>query len=167
MHYSSTSVRRWLFTFLTSLKLLNRIWRNLTGRMALYQVNFFLVRSEKQDGHPDLWLAEIFSSPLKLPNGIPRWNERKQYLNILDKFVFGADRKTKTSRLGLPLAETFSTLSLTPLNRICWRKNSMSSTKFVVLGPIRKARRQPWHLIGWYIINFLTETTWLEFKETW
>ena len=32
----------------------------------LYQVLCFLCRSEKQDGHPGLWLAEIFStSPLK------------------------------------------------------------------------------------------------------
>ena len=41
MHYSTTSVRRWLFIFLTSLKLLNRIWRNLIGRMTVYRVNGF------------------------------------------------------------------------------------------------------------------------------
>ena len=58
----------------------------------------------------------------------------------LTNLFFGTDRKTKTSRLGIPLAETFSTSSLTPLNRIWWRKNSMSSTKFVVLGPIRNTR---------------------------
>ena len=126
---------------------------------------FFPGRSEKQDGCPDHWLAETFSSPLKLPTGISRWNERKQYLNILDKFVFGADRKMKTSRLGLPLAETFSTSSLTPLNSEF--DDSMSFTKFVVLGPIRNTRWPPWPLIGWYIFNFLSETTWLEFKETW
>ena len=96
MHYSTTSVRRRLFKCLTSVKLLNRIWRNLTGRMAVYQVNvFFSGRSGKQDGRTDLLLAETFSSPLKLPKGISWWNERKQYLNILDKFVFGGWKENK------------------------------------------------------------------------
>ena len=61
----------------------------------------FLGRSEKQDGCPGLWLAEIFStSPLKPLNGIQR--------NLTES------------------------------------KISMSSTKFVFFGPIRKQKWPPW-----------------------
>ena len=59
---------------------------------------------------------------------------------------------------GLWLAETFSTSSPKPLNGIQWNltgsKISMSSTKFVFLGPIGNTRWPPWHLIGWDIFDF-------------
>ena len=37
-------------------------------------------------------------------------------------------------------------------------KISMSSTKFVFFGPIRKIRWRPWPLIGWDIFDFFSKT---------
>ena len=75
----------------------------------------FSGRSEKQDGRPSLWLAEIFStSPLKPLNRIP--------------------------------------------GNLTGSKIEMSSTKFVLLGPIGKTRWPPQPLIGWDIFDFFSET---------
>ena len=89
--------------------------------------------------------------------------DRKQDLNVLYQVcVFRANRKNKMATLGLWLAETFSTSPLKPLNRIqrnlTGSKISMSSTKFVFLGPIGKTRWPPWPLIGWDIFDFSSET---------
>ena len=68
----------------------------------------------------------------------------------------------KTRWTPWPLAETFSTSPLKPLNGIqqnlTGRKILMSSTKFVFFGPIRKTRWPPWPLIGWDIFDFSSET---------
>ena len=60
------------------------------------------------------------------------------------------------------LAETFSTSSLKPLNRIqrnlAESKISTSSTKFVFFGPIGKTRWPPWPLIVLDIFDFFSET---------
>ena len=80
---------------------------NETGQEATSQRPLpslcFSGRSEKQDGRPDLWLAETFStSPLKPLNGIQQnltgtW---KQHLNVLYQVcVFRADRKNKMAAL--------------------------------------------------------------------
>ena len=76
--------------------------------------------------------------------------------------VFRADRKKKQDgRPGLWLANTFSTSSLKPLNRIkqnlTGSKISVSSTKFVFFVPIMKTRRPPWPLIGWDNFDFSSE----------
>ena len=222
----------------------------------------FSGRSEKQDGHPGLWLAETFStSSLKPLNGIqlnltgskistsstkfvffgpigktrwPPWPligwdifdffsetaernsmklDRKQDLNVFYLVcVFRADRKNKIAALvsdwlrhfrlllwnrwmefnetwqearskrplpslcflrrsekqdgrpGLWLAETFSTSPLKPLNGIqlnfTGSKISMSSTKFVFLGPIGKTRWLPLPLIDWDIFDFSETAEW-------
>ena len=56
---------------------------------VLYQDCFFLSWSEKQDGHPGLWLAETFStSALKPLNGI-QWNLTGRKISTSStKFVF-------------------------------------------------------------------------------
>ena len=70
------------------------------------------------------------------------------------KFVFWADRKNKMAAW-LWLVETFSTSPLKPLKGIqrnlIGSKISMSSTKFVFLGPIGKTIWSLWSLIGWDI----------------
>ena len=89
--------------------------------------------------------------------------DRKQNLNIpYQDFVFRADRKNKDGRLGLWLAETFSTSPLKLLNGIqrnlTGSKISTSSTKIVFFGPIGKTRRPPWPLNRWDIFDFSSET---------
>ena len=74
---------------------------------------------------------------------------RKQDLNVLYQvYVFRADRKKQDGRPGLWFAETFSTSPLKPLNGIqrnlTGSKISMSFTKFVFFGPIRKQKWPPW-----------------------
>ena len=50
----------------------NKTWREVRSQCPLSSL-CFSGRSEKQDGHPGLWLAETFStSPLKLLSGIQR-----------------------------------------------------------------------------------------------
>ena len=58
-----------------------------------------LGRSENQDGHPCLWLAETSSTSLKLLNGI-HWNLTGSKILISSTmFVFWADLKTKMAAL--------------------------------------------------------------------
>ena len=53
----------------------------------------FSGQSEKQDGHPGLWLAETFLTSLKPLNGIQTKLDRKQDLNVLYQFcIFRADQ---------------------------------------------------------------------------
>ena len=64
---------------------------------VLYQV-YALGRSIKQDGGPGLWLAETFSTSLKLLNWI-QWLDRKQNLNVFYRVCdFRADRKNTLGR---------------------------------------------------------------------
>ena len=70
----------------------------------------------------------------------------------LPSLCFSSRLEKQDGRPGLWLAETFSTSSLKPLNRIqrnlTGSKISMPSTKFVFFGPIGKTRWPPWPLIG-------------------
>ena len=80
----------------------------------------------------------------------------------LPSLCFSGGSEKQDGRPGLWLAETFSTCPLKPLNGIQWNltgsKISMSSTKFVFFGLIRKARWPPWPLIGWDILDLSSET---------
>ena len=104
-------------------------------------------------GHPAMgktrwppWLLigwDIFNFSSETPERNSRIFDRKPDLYVLYKVcVFRADRKKQDGRPGLWLAETFSTSSLKPLNRIQRNlkgsKISTSSTKFVFFGPIGK-----------------------------
>ena len=139
---------------------------------VLYQVCVFFGRSEKQDGRPGLWLAEIFStSPLKPLNGI-QWNlTGSKILRSSTKFVLFLGRSEKQDgRPGLWLAETFSTSPLKPLNRIqrnlTGSKILMSSTNFVFFGLIGKKMAA---LASDWLRHFrlLLWNRWTEFNETW
>ena len=126
---------------------------NLTGSKisTSLQSLCFLGLSEKQDGHPGLWLAETFSTSFLKPlNGIQR--------NLTGSKISTSSLKSGRSekqdcRPGLWLAETFSTSPLKSLNRIQWNltgsKITTSSTKFVFLQPIGKTIWSPLPLIGW------------------
>ena len=88
----------------------------------------------------------------------------------LFKFVFfglilGWSEK-QDGRPSLWLAETFSTSSLKPLNRIrqnlTGSKISTSFTKSVFFCLIGKKRWPPWPMIGWDIFDFSSRSMWDE-----
>ena len=89
------------------------------------------------------------------------WQEARPQ-RPLPSLCFSGRSEKQDGRPGLWLAETFSTSSLKPLNGIqgnlTGSKISMSSTKFMFLGPIGKTRWPPWPLIGWDIFDFFSET---------
>ena len=89
------------------------------------------------------------------------WQEARSQRPLLCLCFSGRSEK-QDGRLGLWLAETFSTSPLKLLNRIQWNltgsKILMSSTKFVFFGPIGKTRWPPWPLIGWDIFDFSSAT---------
>ena len=141
---------------------LNETWQEARSQRPLPSL-CFSGQSEKQDGHPGIWLAETFStSPMKPLNRI-QWNLIGSKMSTSStKFVFfGRIRKTRWPPWPL-IGWEFSTSPLKPLNGIQRNmkgsKMSSSSTKFVFLGPIGKTRWPPWPLIGWDIFDFSSET---------
>ena len=89
------------------------------------------------------------------------WQEARSQ-SPLPSLCFSGWSEKQDGRPSLWFAETFSTSSLKPLNRIqqnlTGKKISMSSTKFVFFGPIGKIRWPPFPLIGWDIFDFFSET---------
>ena len=146
------------------LKSLNGIQRNLTGsKISMSSTKFVFFGSIGKTRWPPQpligWHILDFSDTAERNSTKV---DRKQDLNALYQVcVIRADRK-KDGRPGLWLAETFSTSSLKSLNGIqrnlTGSKISMSSTKFVIFGPIGKTRWPPWPLIGWDILDFFSET---------
>ena len=66
----------------------NETWQEARSQRPLPSL-CFSGRSEKQDGHPGLWLAETFStSPLKPLNGIQRNLTGRKIYTPSTKFVF-------------------------------------------------------------------------------
>ena len=95
----------------------------------------------------------------------------KQDLNVLYQVcVFRADRLKKDGRPGLWLAETFFTSPLKPLNGIqrnlTGSKISMSSTKFVIFGPIRKNKMAALAYDCLRHFRLLLWNRWMEFNKT-
>ena len=112
----------WLKYFSTSSpQPLNGFWRNLTGSKSStpsIKFVFFLCRSEIQEGHPGLWLAETF---FDLFSTTVEWIltklDRKQILNTLYQVcIFRADRKSKMAALASDWLKHYSTSSPQLLN---------------------------------------------------
>ena len=130
---------------------------------VLYQVCVFRAdRKNKMAALASDWLRHF---RLLLWNRWMEFNETWQEARsqcLLPSLCFSGRSEKQDGRPGLWLAETFSTTPLKPLNRIqrnlTGSKISMSSTKFVFFGPIRKTRWPPWPLIGWDIFDFSAET---------
>ena len=130
---------------------------------VLYQVCVFRAdRKNKMAALASDWLRHF---RLLLWNHWMEFNETWQYgrsQHPLPSLCFSGRSEKQDGRPGLWLAETFSTFPLKLLNRI--QRNltgsniSTSSTKFVFFGPIGKTRWPPWHLIGWDIFDFSSET---------
>ena len=114
--------------------------------------------SEKQDGHPCLWLAETFStSPLKPLNTI----KRNLTGNKIFKFVFGPIRKTRWLPwilIGWDILDFPSETAKRNSTKL-YRKQDLDVLFHVcVFGLIGKTRWPPLTLIGWAIIDISFET---------
>ena len=126
---------------------------------VLYQVCVFWAdRKNKMAAMASDWLRHF---RLLLWNRWTEFNETWQEARsqrLLLSLCFSGRSEKQDGRPGLWLAETFSTSPLKPLNGIqlnlTGSKISMSSTKFVFLGPIGKTRWPPLPLIGWDIFDF-------------
>ena len=76
----------------------NETWQEARSQRPLPSL-CFSGRSEKQDSRPGLWLAETFSTSLKLLNRIQRILIGSKISTSSTKFVFWADRKNKMAAL--------------------------------------------------------------------
>ena len=150
------------FSSETTERNLTKLYRKVDLNV-LYQVCVFRAdRKNKMAALASDWLRHF---RLLLWNRWTEFNETWQEARSqrpLPSLCFSGRSEIQDSRPGLWLAETFSTSSLKPLNGIqgnlTGSKISMSSTKFVLFGPIRKTRWPPWPLIGWDIFDFSSET---------
>ena len=130
---------------------------------VLYQVCIFRAdRKNKMAALASDWLRHFL---LLHWNRLTEFNETWQEARsqgLLQSLCFSGRSEKQDGGPGLWLAETFSTSPLKPLNGIqrnlIGSKISMSSTKFVFFGLIRKTKWPPWPLIGWDIFDFSTET---------
>ena len=130
---------------------------------ALFKVCVFRAdRKNKMAALASDWLRHF---RLLLWNRWTEFNETWQEARSqgpLPSLCFSGRSEKQDGRLGLWLAETFSTSPLKPLNGIQQNltesKISTPSTKFVFFGPIGKTRWPPWPLIGRDIFDFSSET---------
>ena len=141
----------------------NETWQEARSQCPLPSL-CFSGRSEKQDGRPDLWLAETFStSPLKPLNRIQRNLTGSKISMSSTKFVFNTPiGKTKWPPwplIGWDIFDFSSETTAPNSTNLTGSKISTSSTKFVFFGPIGKTRWSPQPLIGWDIFDFSSVTT--------
>ena len=130
---------------------------------VLYQVCVFWAdRKNKMAALASDWLRHF---RLLLTNRWTEFNETWQKTRSqrpLPSLCFSGRSEKQDGRLGLWLAETFSTSPLILPNviqrNLTGSKISTSSTKFVFFGPIGKTRWPSWLLIGWDIYDFSSET---------
>ena len=154
-------------TFSTSsLKLLNRIQRNLTGSKISTPytkfVFFGMIGKTRWPPWPLIGL-DIFDFSSETAERNSTKLDRKQDLKALYQVcVFRDDRKNKMAALASDWLRHFSTSTLKPLNGIqrnlTGSKISKPSTKFVFFRPIGKTRWPSWPLIGRDIFDFSSET---------
>ena len=140
----------------------NQTWQEARSQRPLPRL-CFSGWSEKQDGHPGLWLAETFlTSPHKGLNGIQRNLTGSKIPMSSTKFVFfGPIRKTRWPLWPLIRWDIldFSSKTAERNKTKLDRKQDLNALYQVcVFGPIRKTRWPPWPLIGWDIFDFFSET---------
>ena len=140
----------------------NETWQEARSQCPLLSL-CFSGRSEKQDGQPDLWLAETFStSPLKPLNGIQRNLTGSKISTSSTKFVFfgpiGKSRWPPWPLIGWDIFD-FSSETAERNSLKLDRKQDLNVLYQVwVFGLIGKTRWPPWPLIGWDIFDFSSET---------
>ena len=102
-------------------------------------------RSEKQDGHPCLWLAETFSTSLKQQNGIQRNLTGSKISISPTKYVFSGRSEKEDGRSGHRLADTFSSLNRWIEFNKTWQeaRSHRQIPSLCIFGPIGERRWPP------------------------
>ena len=138
---------------------------------VLYQVCVFSGRSEKQDCHPGLWLAETFStSPLKPLNGIQRNLTGSNILTSPTKFVFfgpiGKTRWPPWPLIGWDIFD-FSDTAERNSTTLDWKQDLNILYQVCVFKADRKIKIAA--LASDWLRHFrlLLLNRWTEFNETW
>ena len=140
----------------------NKTWQEARSQCPLQSL-CFSGRSEKQDGRPGLWLAEIFStSPLKPLNRIWRNLTGSKISTSSTKFVFfmpiGKTRWPLWPLIGWDIFDFSSETTERNWTKLDRKQNLNVLYQVCVFGPIGKTRWPPWSLIGCDIFYFSSET---------
>ena len=140
---------------------------NETWQEARYQRPLpslcFSGRSEKQDGRPDRWLAETFStSPLKPLNRIQRNLTGSKISRSSTKFLFfwpiGKTRWLPWPLIGWDIFDFFSETAERNSTKLDRKQDLNVLYQVCVFWPIGKTRWPPWPPIGWDIFDFSSKT---------
>ena len=149
----------------------NETWQEARSQRPLPSL-CFLGRSEKQDGHPDRWLAETFSiSSLNPLNGIQRNLTGSKISTPPTKFVFfGPTTKNKMAALTSDWLRHFRLLLLnrwTEFNETWQEARSQRPLPRCVFWADRKNKMAT--LTSDWLRHFrlLLWNRWTEFNETW
>ena len=136
----------------------NETWHEARSQRSLPSL-CFLGRSEKQDGRPDLWLAETFStSPLKPLNGIQRNLTWSKISTSSTKFVFfGPNGKTRWPPwplIGWDIFDFSSKNAELKSTKLDMKQDLNVLYQVCVFHADQKTRWPPWPLIGLDIFDF-------------
>ena len=139
----------------------NETWQEARSKRPLPSL-CFSGRSEKQDGHPGLWLAETFStSPLKPLNGI----------QSLLSLCFSGGSEKQDGRPGLWLAEKFFDFSVETVERNSTkldRKQDLKALYQVCVFWADRKNKMAALASDWpRHFRLLLWNRWIEFNETW
>ena len=139
----------------------NKTWQEARPQRPLPSL-CFSGRSEIQDGRPDLWLAETFStSPLKSVKRIQQNLIGCKISTSSTKFVFfGSIGKTRWPPWPLIdwyIFDFFSETSERNSMKLDRKQDLNVLYQIVFFGPIGNTRWPSWPLIGWDIFDFSSE----------
>ena len=149
----------------------NETWQKARSQRPLPSL-CFSGRSEKQDGRPGLWLAEIFStSPLKLLNGI-QWNLTGSKISTSStKFVFfgpiGKTRWPPWPLIGWDIFDFSSETDEQNSTKLCRKQDLNVFYQVCVFRADRKNKMAA--LASDWLRHFrlLLWNLWMELNETW
>ena len=140
----------------------NETWQEARSQRPLWSL-CFLGRSKKQDGRPDPWFAETFStSSLKPLNGIQRNLIGSKISTPSTKFVFfgpiGKTRWPPWPLIGRDIFYFSSEITEPNLTKLD-RKQDLNAFYLVcVFRAGRKNKMAAWPLISWDNLDFSSET---------
>ena len=149
----------------------NKTWQEARSQHPLPSL-CFSGRSEKQDGRPDLWLAETFStSPLKPLNGIQRNLTGSKISTSSTKFVFfwpiGKTRWPPWPLIGWDIFE-FSSETAERNSTKLDRKQDLNVLYQVCVFPADRKNKMAALASDWLRhFRLLLWNRWKQFSETW